>query len=95
LSTKKESRFVLAEDCIKQHERLELALFGKDGREGMVKDVSDIKTFIKDQAKHNEEDKQDKKEKRESSLRWKIAAIGFACSLAGFVGQYLLSRLSG
>ena len=70
MSIKKDTeRYVLEEDCVKQHTRLELALFGKDGREGMVKDISDIKSFIRDQTKCNEESKQDQKEKRGTLLR--------------------------
>ena len=43
--------FVEVEDCQERHgvtaarvDRLELALYGKDGRGGMVRDISEIKT---------------------------------------------------
>jgi len=86
-------RFVLAEDCVKQHTRLELALFGKDGREGMVQDISDIKSFIREQTRRNEEDKQDQKDKRTTLLRYKLATVGFAFTLLGFLANYVLSKL--
>ena len=35
------------EDCKDKHARLELALFGPDGRAGMVADVAEIKTKLK------------------------------------------------
>jgi len=92
-SKKGADRFVLAEDCVKQHTRLELALFGKDGREGMVKDMSDIKFFISEQTKRNDEDKQDQKDKRTTLLRYKLATIGFAFTLLGFLANYALSKL--
>lgn len=94
MSTKRGTdRFVLAEDCVKQHTRLELALFGKDGREGVVKDISDIKSFIRDQAIHNEEEKQDKKEKRATLLRYKFLTVGFIFSILGFLANYILNKI--
>jgi hypothetical protein len=91
-SKKSPDRYVLEEDCVKQHTRLELALFGQNGRAGMVKDVSDIKAFIGIQTKRNEEEAQDKKVKRESLLRYKLVIVGFAFTLVGFIAQYLLSK---
>jgi hypothetical protein len=39
-----EPLYVTVADCQTRHTRLELALFGEDGRGGLVKDVQEIKT---------------------------------------------------
>lgn len=36
-------RYVQVGDCRERHEKIELALWGKDGRGGMVKDIADVK----------------------------------------------------
>jgi len=36
--------YVVSVDCIKKHEKIDLALFGADGRGGIVKDLQEIKT---------------------------------------------------
>jgi len=79
-------RFVRTDDCIKQHTRLELALFGQDGRAGMVKDLSDIKNYVS-------ELKEEGKNKRKETLKWKLAALGFAFTLLGFLANNVLSKL--
>lgn len=38
--------YVRVEDCHERHERIELALFGKDGRGGMAKDITIIKSKL-------------------------------------------------
>ena len=38
--------FVRVEDCHERHEKVELALFGKDGRGGIVADLADIKSKL-------------------------------------------------
>jgi len=94
MSTKRgNSRYVLAEDCTKAHGRIDLALWGEDGREGMVRDINEIKDFMKEQTKYREEEKEAQKEKRKNLLKWKFAAVGFAFALLGFVLQYALSKL--
>ena len=62
------------------------ALVGDDFRHGIVKDVADIKSQMIDF-------KNTQKEKRETSLRWKLAAAGFAFTLLGILLQEVLSHL--
>lgn len=38
--------FVRVEDCRTKHSKIELALFGPDGRGGMVKDINEIKMAV-------------------------------------------------
>jgi hypothetical protein len=38
--------FVRVEDCHERHERIELALFGKDGRGGMANQVNNIENKL-------------------------------------------------
>lgn len=37
--------FVRVEDCRERHTKMDLALFGLDGRGGIVKDIQDIKAY--------------------------------------------------
>ena len=71
---------------------LKVAMVGVDLRGGMLKDFTDLRSQVDKLLTSKEETKVLDKEKRESALRWKLLAVGFACTLAGFVGQYLLSR---
>ena len=43
-------KYVTQRQCNVQFGKVDLALFGKDGRGGMVKDLSDIKHEVKDTA---------------------------------------------
>jgi len=38
--------FVKVEDCRDRHQKIEMAMFGEDGRGGMVKDIGDIKNYM-------------------------------------------------
>ena len=40
------ARSVTVAECFQRHEKIDLALWGKDGRAGIVKDIGDIKNFI-------------------------------------------------
>lgn len=49
MATKKKREnpgYVHVEDCKERHERIEMALFGKDGRGGIVADLADIKSKL-------------------------------------------------
>ena len=58
--------YVTRADCLRNHAKINLALFGHDGRGGIVKDISDMKAdvktatkFINDQQKNQTEKKRD------------------------------------
>jgi len=40
------ARPVTAAECFQRHEKIDLALWGKDGRGGIVKDIGDIKNKV-------------------------------------------------
>lgn len=79
--------FVRVADCREIHNKINLALWGLDGRGGMVKDIGDIKNFMEQSgSEHTEE----KKEKKEGVKAWKafafsiiggaiVAAINYLC----------------
>jgi len=65
MSEKKENPgFVRVADCRDRHGKLELALWGEDGRGGMVKDIGEIKVYMTQQSEGS-------KEKKEQSKAWK------------------------
>jgi len=46
--TSSATRHVTLGECLQRHEKIDLALFGADGRGGMVKDIGDIKNKLTD-----------------------------------------------
>lgn len=74
LSENDNPAYVDVEDCRERHAKIELALFGPDGRGGMVKDIADIKNTLNNQ-----------KQERELSARWKVAIYGASITSAGLV----------
>ena len=47
--SKKENPHVLIRDCRDRHYIIQKALFGEDGRGGMVADIAEIKSFVNGQ----------------------------------------------
>lgn len=56
--------FVSVTECRDRHLKIDLALFGPDGRQGIVKDIGDIRGYIQNQSEGS-------KEKKEGSKAWK------------------------
>lgn len=56
------SRFVSLQECNNRHGKIELALFGSNGRGGMVKDVASIKASLGTCQKWIEEKKKEESE---------------------------------
>lgn len=71
-----DSEFVLKEDCQKQHAKIDLALFGLDGRGGIVKDIAEIKAFMKDESEERSETKAVHKEVKKEYRSLAFAIIG-------------------
>jgi len=74
--------FVRIEDCREKHlkvDKIELALFGEDGRGGMVNDISKIKNYINGH--------------KESGRGWKNLGFTIVGGLTIFVISYVLSRI--
>lgn len=53
--------FVSVVECRDRHLKIDLALFGPDGRGGMVKDIGDIKGYIANQSTEKKEKKEENK----------------------------------
>lgn len=62
-------RNVTVSECFQRHEKIDLALWGKDGRGGIVKDIGDIKNSISFFLKKEAETKTKKRD-------WRL--LGFA-----------------
>ena len=74
LSEKDNPEYVRVEECRQRHAKIELALFGPDGRGGMVKDIGDIKNTLNDQ-----------KQERELSRKWKATIYGTVITTTGLI----------
>jgi len=85
--------------------KIELALFGADGRGGMVKEMNDIKSgqrailkSLKQVEKYRSEEKSEETHKTALSNKWKLTIYGAIFGTCGlivievlkFVGQALL-----
>jgi len=84
------ARCVTAPECFQRHEKIDLALWGEDGRGGIVKDIGDIKNSISSFLKKEAEEKTKGRD-------WRL--LGFAILgsvLAGFAMaalNYVLGHL--
>lgn len=58
----------------------------------MVKDVADIRNFMREQADRNVDEKQDAKEKKATALKWKLTAVASLFSLLGVVIGFILTK---
>lgn len=83
LSEKDNPEYVRLEECRQRHAKIELALFGSDGRGGMVKDLGDIKNTLNSQ-----------KQERELSRKWKTAIYGASITSAGLVIAELIKLIA-
>jgi hypothetical protein len=78
--------FVRLEDCREKHSKLDLALFGPDGRGGMVKDVGEVKNTLTNIQKTLSEKKLEEKEERHTLRNWFLGlASGAIIALIGYV----------
>jgi len=86
-SESKDNPFVSAETCNQRHGKISLALFGQDGRGGMVKDVGDLKHIQREilkSLKHVEKQRQEEKTAKEKEQKEKKRDYrGFLYSLVG------------
>ena len=82
--------YVTVVNCRDRHVKIENALFGGDGRGGMVKDIGDIKNFMET---FREAHKDEKGEKQDRFRAWRTLAYSIigGCVVAGFA--YLLRVL--
>jgi len=84
------TRRVTLGECLQRHEKIDLALFGPDGRGGMVKDIADIKNKLADLLDRQGETKTKKRD-------WRL--LGFAILGSTITGliiagvNYLLTHL--
>jgi len=84
------TRRVTVAECFQRHEKIDLALWGKDGRGGIVKDIGDIKNKV--EAILNRES-----ETKTKGRDWRL--LGFAILGSAITGliitgiNYLLTRL--
>jgi hypothetical protein len=60
--------FVTQQDCTSRHAKIDLALFGADGRGGMVADIGQIKSYIATMQNQKQNEKK-QEEKRVSARR--------------------------
>jgi len=63
------TRRVTIAECLQRHEKIDLALWGSDGRGGIVKDIADIKNKLTDLLNRQSETKT-------KSRDWRL--LGFA-----------------
>jgi len=63
------TRRVTLGECLQRHEKIDLALFGPDGRGGIVKDIAEIKNKLADLLDRQGETKTKKRD-------WRL--LGFA-----------------
>lgn len=92
MSEKDNPGFVTRSEFNLRFGKVELGLFGADGRGGMVKDVNDIKSVqrvILDNLrlieKYRNEEKQDEKQKTLLSNKWKMTIYGSIFGTCGLV----------
>lgn len=69
------------------------ALVGDDLCHGLVKTVGEIKAQVTSLITDKQNNKESQKEKRETSLKWKLAAVGLTFTLFGILLQELLSHI--
>ena len=82
--------YVRVADCRDRHIKIENALFGGDGRGGMVKDIGDIKHFMEQYGSEHKEEKLEKKESFSVRRAFFFSVLG-AFVVAGV--NYLVTRL--
>ena len=70
--------FVRVADCRDAHNKINLALWGLDGRAGMVKDIADIKHFMEQSGSEHKDEKQEKKEGSKALKAFFYSVIGGA-----------------
>lgn len=78
MSEKENPKYMTTRECREISGKIQLALFGKDGRGGMVKDISDLTNDVKDIKDALTEAKKTEKQKTELSNKWKITIYGSA-----------------
>jgi hypothetical protein len=96
----KQNSSVSRQDCMRNHAKIDLALFGTDGRGGIVKDISEIKTFLRDQQQVNFDTKAEQTQCREDArtkrLAWtneKVTVLSVAVAIIAVVLAHLLDKL--
>jgi hypothetical protein len=82
--------FVTQQDCTSKHAKIDLALFGSDGRGGMVADISQIKTYIATM-QNQKQDQKKQEEKRVSARR--IAVYTFLSGAGIALLTWVLSQI--
>ena len=95
--TKENPGHVTLQACNLKHAKIDMALFGEDGRGGVVKDIGDIKSdqrIIKKSLKSMEENRtSDKEEDKKKKRDWR----GFLYSVIGGVivagASWIISNL--
>ena len=82
--------YVLRTECRDVHDKINGALWGWDGRGGIVKDIGDIKNFMET---FREAHKDEKGEKQDRFRAWRTLAYSIigGCVVAGFA--YLIRVL--
>jgi len=84
------ARRVTLAECFQRHKKIDLALWGKDGRGGMVKDLGDIKNTLTDLVSAQAETKTKKRD-------WRL--LGFTILASTITGliivgvNYVLTHL--
>jgi hypothetical protein len=76
-------KFVRAEDCRDKHAKIDLALFGADGRGGMVKDMGDVKNYMREESERRAEEKAKNTEKKKEETTKKRDYRGFGFAVLG------------
>ena len=90
MTEKKNNRiYVRVADCRDKHTKVEMALFGLDGRGGIVKDIGDIKGFMEQYGKLHNEERKDRKEGHKALTALCYSIIGGAV-VAGINYMFLL-----
>lgn len=85
------ARRVTVAECLQRHEKIDLALWGSDGRGGIVKDISDIKSKLTDLLERQDETKT-------KSRDWRL--LGFAIlgsTITGLIivaANYVLTHIA-
>jgi hypothetical protein len=75
-------------------ETVKNALVGENLSGGLVQQVNNLNIRVANLITQGNEQKLQNKEKRENLLKWKLAAVGFAAVVIGYLLEFGLSHLA-
>lgn len=75
-------------------ETVKNALVGENMSGGLVQQVNNLNIRVANLITQGNEQKLQNKEKQEKNLKWKLAAVGFAAIVIGYLLEFGLSHLA-